>query len=103
MAIIVAIKVRKDGNVYLVPDSAQMPVKSFGDLDIIANSSDSVWGYFRKMQDNPVMTTLEAFSKFTDLMRRVSFLQWGLETNFQLIGGNFCFKSLFFFKSSHVM
>ncbi|XP_069675162.1 TBC1 domain family member 15 isoform X2 [Periplaneta americana] len=63
-------KSRKDKHMYIVLDQPESQVldRSFAELDLFTeNTSDVVWKFVRNLHHRPYETTLEAFSKLTDI------------------------------------
>ncbi|PSN55056.1 hypothetical protein C0J52_04140 [Blattella germanica] len=61
---------RKDKHLYVVLDQPESQVldRSFAELDLFTeNTSDVVWKFVRNLHSRPYETTLEAFSKLTDI------------------------------------
>ncbi|KAJ9587779.1 hypothetical protein L9F63_018805 [Diploptera punctata] len=61
---------RKDRNLFVVIDLPESQVldRSFAELDLFReNTSDVVWKFVRNLHSRPYETTLEAFSKLTDI------------------------------------
>lgn len=66
-----AVKSKSDKNLYLVLNDPELEVldKSFTELDIFReDSGDVVWKFVKNLQSRPYETTLEAFSKLTDIV-----------------------------------
>ncbi|XP_012548676.1 TBC1 domain family member 15 isoform X1 [Bombyx mandarina] len=65
-------KTRHDRNTYMVVepnDESQVLNKSFAELDIFTeNTTDVVWNLVSNFKQRPYETTLEAFSKLTDIV-----------------------------------
>lgn len=66
------VKSRTNKNLYIVVDEVQSVLsKSFAELDIFQeNTSDYVWKFVKNLHNRPYETTLEAFSKFADILRK---------------------------------
>ncbi|OAD55231.1 TBC1 domain family member 15 [Eufriesea mexicana] len=64
------VKSRTNKNLYIVVDEVQSVLsKSFAELDIFQeNTSDYVWKFVKNLHNRPYETTLEAFSKFADIL-----------------------------------
>ncbi|XP_063241502.1 TBC1 domain family member 15 [Bacillus rossius redtenbacheri] len=63
-------KSKKDKHLYIVLDQPESRVldRSFAELDLFTeNTSDVVWKFVRNLHHRPYETTLEAFSKLTDI------------------------------------
>lgn len=66
---------RKDRNLHLILDTPETHYlgRSFAELDLFpGNSSDFVWKFVKNFPNRPYETTLEAFSKLTDVVYRSS-------------------------------
>ncbi|XP_053978196.1 TBC1 domain family member 15-like [Hylaeus anthracinus] len=63
------VKSRANRNLYIVVDEVQTVLtKSFAELDLFQeNTSDYVWKFVKNLQNRPYETTLEAFSKLSDI------------------------------------
>ncbi|XP_076174355.1 TBC1 domain family member 15/17 [Ptiloglossa arizonensis] len=63
------VKSRTNKNLYIVEDEVQSVLsKSFAELDIFQeNTSFYVWKFMKNLQNRPYETTLEAFSKLSDI------------------------------------
>ncbi|CAG4999604.1 unnamed protein product [Parnassius apollo] len=65
-------KSRHDKKLYIVVESnteTQVLNKSFAELDIFTeNPTDVVWGFVSNLRQRPYETTMEAFSKLTDIV-----------------------------------
>ncbi|XP_044733029.1 TBC1 domain family member 15 [Chrysoperla carnea] len=64
---------RKDRNLYLIVDHPDTQVlgRSFAELDLFpGNTSDFVWKFVKNFPNRPYETTMEAFSKLTDIVYR---------------------------------
>lgn len=68
------IKSKQDKNLYLVADEVSSVLnKSFAELDIFQeNTSDFVWKFVKNLHNHPYETTMEAFSKLTDVWSKLN-------------------------------
>lgn len=68
------IKSKQDKNLYLVLDEVSSVLnKSFAELDIFQeNTSDFVWKFVKNLHTHPYETTMEAFSKLTDVWSKLN-------------------------------
>lgn len=62
-------KSKRDRSLYIIEDEVSNVLnKSFAELDLFQeNTSDYVWKFVRNLHDRPYETTMEAFSKLTDI------------------------------------
>ncbi|XP_033230728.1 TBC1 domain family member 15 isoform X2 [Belonocnema kinseyi] len=60
---------KRDRSLYIIEDEVSNVLnKSFAELDLFQeNTSDYVWKFVRNLHDRPYETTMEAFSKLTDI------------------------------------
>lgn len=69
-------KTRYDRNTYVVVepnDESQVLNRSFAELDIFTeNTTDVVWSLVSNFKQRPYETTMEAFSKLTDIGKTLS-------------------------------
>lgn len=69
-------KTRHDRNTYVVVEpniESQVLNKSFAELDIFTeNTTDVVWNLVSNFKQRPYETTMEAFSKLTDIGKDLS-------------------------------
>ncbi|CAH2108610.1 unnamed protein product [Euphydryas editha] len=69
---VITAKTRRNRNTYMVVETnaeAQVLNKSFAELDIFSeNTTDVVWNLVSNFTERPYATTMEAFSKLTDIV-----------------------------------
>lgn len=58
-------------SIYIIRDQKEVQVleKSFAELDLFTDDntrSDAIWGFIKKLHENPYETTWSAFAKVTD-------------------------------------
>ena len=97
-------KTRHDRNTYVVvePDvESQALNKSFAELDIFTeNTTDVVWNLVSNFKQRPYETTMEAFSKLTDIGKDLLSLAF-LNCLFSLTPYIWCLLNRFFGNYSH--
>lgn len=76
------VKSRTNKNLYIVEDEVQSVLsKSFAELDIFQeNTSFYVWKFMKNLQNRPYETTLEAFSKLSDIWCKCMHKIWNYES-----------------------
>jgi hypothetical protein len=103
---------RKDKHLFIVPDQPESQAlnRSFAELDLYTeNTSELMWKFVRNLHHRPYETTLETFSKLTDLWckyLRLSCKNWTsvhLSVQFKICNCissehcSYCFSFLCFF------